>query len=317
MIFKPLLTTLLLTTGIAPFTNSHELDNTNEDEILSPDILSLDVGDNEGLRGNAYTQETAVCDYYDVVKIGVVYDSEFCGDYGSKPEAENAIYDIVEKASSYYEDAMCVKLELTDVLSPDSHCGGKSFFDSFNRDITCGTNPSFLGNFKDYINANDLGIDPNADVQMFSGYKVQGTVGCAYIGAFCTSSRYGVNYIGQFKDNLVLQSVVLAHELGHNLNARHINDPSNPYVMRPSVSARNTIFHERSIASISSFLDRVDCDYKELKPTPAPSLRPTHRPTIRGEAPTSRPIRKTPPANGGMNKFSSGRGGRGGAGGMM
>ena len=56
------------------------------------------------------------------------------------------------------------------------------------------------------------------------------------------------------------------------------------------------------------------CNEPTPRPTPQPSSRPTPQPTIRGEAPTSRPVRKTPPANGGMTKIgrSNGRGGVGG-----
>lgn len=128
-----------------------------------------------------------VCSSFKVIKIAIIYDSEFCGKYGSTRNAENRILAIVSSASAHYERDLCLKLQLTDIFSPDASCGRVSgAFSNFNFDIPCGGGgSSLLSDFTRWgtSNRNRLKLDPHALVHLFTGRSPStGTIGCAWTG---------------------------------------------------------------------------------------------------------------------------------------
>lgn len=223
------------------------------------------------------------CPYFKVVKIGVVYDAEFCVQQGGKDEARSRIMMIVAAASVFFENDMCVKLRLTDIYTPDDGCAGTSTFASFPRDKACGggNSESFIRYFKDWMNQNrdQIGLDPEATFHAFTGYQHRGTLGCAFIGAVCEYPEYayGVDYMTSI--SLSTQSVIFTHELAHNLSARHISSEDTAgfrYIMAPSLNNPNDGFSQASIDKILGFLDKeeVSCDTVHFR-APSSSIQPT------------------------------------------
>eukprot|EP00934_Nitzschia_sp_Nitz4_P003607 Nitzschia sp. Nitz4//scaffold174_size87051//36395//38323//NITZ4_005108-RA/size87051-snap-gene-0.113-mRNA-1//-1//CDS//3329538869//3597//frame0 len=223
------------------------------------------------------------CPHFQVIRVGIVYDAEFCQIYGSKLAARSRIMMIVAAASLLYERDMCVKLQLTDIYTPDEDCNGTSTIVDMTRNRACGSGATFVRDFRLWMNdnRNTLGLDPDATFHAFTGYPPSGTLGCAYIGTVCTQPKfsYGVGYMNS--NLLSTQSIIFAHELGHNLNARHLSTEDaagSSYIMESSIQNPNQGFSETSIASILDWLNspKVTCENLELvEPSSFPSIHPT------------------------------------------
>jgi hypothetical protein len=229
------------------------------------------------------------CPYFKVVKVGIVYDSEFCTKYGGKNEARSRIMMVVAATSVLYEQDMCVMLQLTDIYTPDSDCSATSTFASFRRDNACGSGNSetFIRYFRDWMNANrdQIGLDPDATFHAFTGYPHRGTLGCGYIGTVCQNPEfaYGVDYMTS--ESLSTQSIIFAHEFGHNLSARHLSGADAAgfrYIMSPSLKNPHDGFSQITIEKIIGYLDsnEVTCDAISFRePTSLPTEHPTNEPS--------------------------------------
>lgn len=130
---------------------------------------------------------SAECTYFKVVNLAVVYDAEFCQRYGSFEAARNRVLAIVASASVYYERDMCVKLQLTDVYTPDNTCRSPSpTFRSFTRSKLCGGDlPHMLYDFSKWIAQKraQLGLNSKALIHLMTGFQPPGrTLGCAWLG---------------------------------------------------------------------------------------------------------------------------------------
>jgi hypothetical protein len=248
------------------------------------------------------------CRSFIVVKVGIIYDAEFCQKYGGHAEAESRIMLIVAATSLLYENEMCVKLKLVGIFTPDSDCSKTSVFSSMHRETACGsgaTSESFIRYFANWMNQNraDTGMDPDAVVHAFTGSPVRGTLGCAYNGSACRSPKfaYGVDYMSS--NFLSSQSIIFAHELGHNLNARHLTSyqtGGKNYIMKPTLQNPNDGFGALSIERILNFLDspEVTCDYVSYQvPSSAPArpltFAPFSAPSPKPPVSSSSPVRAT------------------------
>jgi len=274
------------------------------------------------------------CTSYQIVPLTVVFDAEFCEIYGSLAAAKSRIMTIIASASFHYERDLCVKLVISDVYSPESTCSTRnspSFFEDFDRDFACGGGPnvSFLSKFRSWMRGNrrSLGFDSDAIIHIFSGSPPPGgTIGCAWVGAFCSSYSYGIEYMG-FSSNPHSQGVVLAHEIGHNLvrralfrtcsdrvtfsfylthdlffsriyvgfvnvaypqNAPHMATSSSyRHVMEPNINNAADGFSQFSVNRILTFLNSESITCDGTTDS-IPTRTPTFPPTLR---PTQRPTR--------------------------
>ena len=136
-----------------------------------------------------------------------------------------------------------------------------------------------LYSFRDYWNANS---PYNNQVQkdlahLFTG-KYDGA-GFAFIGVACKTpiNGYGVSgYVGEQQD--YVQTLLAAHEIGHNIGGRHVDDSGDcaKTIMNPSVTFLTTnAFCAASITEITNFINGninngFDCLASELI---VPSLR--------------------------------------------
>ena len=286
-----------------------------QDEFSSPgDIGDLDPetrSDHVYVAGDGSALE---CRFFKVVKVGIVYDAEFCRKYGGHDETESRIMLIVAAASLLYENDMCVKLQLVGIYTPDENCAATSTFSSMRRDKACGsgtTSDTFIRYFADWMNRNRsaTGMDRDAVVHAFTGFPPRGSLGCAYTGSMCRSPQfmYGVNYMSS--NFLSTQSVIFAHELGHNLNARHLTTEESGtkrYIMKPALQNPHDGFGILTIERILGFLDlsEVTCDLlssssrapsrpQTWAPIRPPSPRPSTKPPVWTRSP-SRPQTLTP-----------------------
>lgn len=110
---------------------------------------------------------------------------------------------------------------------------------------------------------------------LFTGRDLdENTVGIAYTGALC-SRRYSAS-LTQIGPSPTIDSLITAHEIGHNFGAPHDGDPdeacaSTPkgqYLMSPSVSVNATTFSQCSLSIILPRMQSASC----LMPLSAPDL---------------------------------------------
>ena len=215
---------------------------------------------NKKRRVEKNVKESSTCQEYKALDASIVYDGEFCEMYGSTENAQGVIQAIVARASHFYEKDVCLKLQITNIDSPDKCSSVFSVFDKLSREDPC----TFLNEFAKYMDENHDEIDKGASsvVHHFSGYPNSGVIGCAWIGSACDSHfNKGVNLFRSVAGNIHLQSVLFAHELGHNLAAAH-SDGENLYVMHPYLTAA-TGFSSESVNSINHYLEQTsnECDY--------------------------------------------------------
>lgn len=116
-------------------------------------------------------------------------------------------------------------------------------------------NYGLLENFNKYRNlyghsGHDIGI-------LLSGNRFQSNIkGVANVGSLCGGARYNGNINSVTYRNIVLNSVLTAHECGHVMNAQHDSNPG--YIMNPYVSS-DTSFSPNSKRSIDWMLSRTTC----------------------------------------------------------
>jgi hypothetical protein len=85
-------------------------------------------------------------------------------------------------------------------------------------------------------------------------------IGCAYNPNVCGPHSYGVNQLS-FTNSTQLRGNLFAHELGHNIGARHFvdNNGIGEFLMEPVInSARNGLSTD-SKNSINNYLNRKSC----------------------------------------------------------
>ena len=150
------------------------------------------------VEGNVNTtvERQAACSKFKVIKVAMVYDSEFCGFMRSTSKTRDRIVAVVAAASAYYEREMCVKLQLTDIYTPDKTCGGtSSTFKNFNRGSLCSGTKYMLNDFSSWMaGKRDVAkIDDGALVHLLTGYKPSGAIGCAWTGTV----RYELLFISK------------------------------------------------------------------------------------------------------------------------
>jgi hypothetical protein len=146
------------------------------------------------------------CQSLRVIRVAIVYDTELCGLFGGKRQTVSSnlavpgglthhcllqvqrLLSIVSSASAIYERDLCIKLELTDVVSPDDTCGAVSrVFGDFDFENPCTGQLSMLASFTAWSRTarSSQGIDPNALIHYFTGVprpRTNRVVGCAHLG---------------------------------------------------------------------------------------------------------------------------------------
>ncbi|MFT3909036.1 MAG: zinc-dependent metalloprotease family protein [Ferruginibacter sp.] len=96
--------------------------------------------------------------------------------------------------------------------------------------------------------AKDIGSETFAG----SGVYSYGTIGLAYIGGTCNSSRYML--LEDFSSELLSLGCCAAHEIGHNLGANH-DAPGQFFIMAPTINNPvNTVFSPASLSAMSTYV---------------------------------------------------------------
>jgi len=180
------------------------------------------------------------------IEIAIASDWLMYNDYNqSTSEVENRNIGVLNNVQGNYEgefDDDLIFVIATQFISTCSSC------DPWSGSTNPGT---LLSSFRSWGNSGGFGVSYGV-ASLWTGRNFNGgTLGMAYIGGACNSSRYNINQ--DFTSNAELLRVLLAHELGHNFNAQH--DASGaPFIMAPAVSTA-TNWSSTSINTISSFIE--------------------------------------------------------------
>ncbi|CAB9499261.1 expressed unknown protein [Seminavis robusta] len=240
--------------------------------------------------GERHLQTT--CQAYDVIEVAVVYESRFCNFFGGPSSSNNIVQTIIAETSVKYQQ-FCKKVSMSYI---EGHCNSATdpYFSMFSGSV-CGDSGSLLTQFRNYWRAERQGI-PRDTAHLFHAFThPASTIGCAYIGALCSSQfGYAVNEITFGRnDNQNLWAVLVAHELGHNAGANH---DCCGFIMNGGICSSCQTFSSQSVGEMNNFIGSVTCiDPEANTATPtigspeAPTSVPSVVPTVATGEPSGRP----------------------------
>jgi hypothetical protein len=172
------------------------------------------------------------------IRLAVYYDSSFCLDFGGGTElGSRAHIDAIIAAMNQFflVEGICLQI---DVCEYDGECSSTldpaedPFLELLgDSDSVCATNP-VLENFKAFF-ANpepQAGCDIRHLFYSLDPFPDSDTLGCAFLPGLCDEFAYAVNHVG-FTKQIGFQAILVAHELGHNLNAVHTIDDCDTCIM--------------------------------------------------------------------------------------
>lgn len=172
--------------------------------------------------------------------------------WGANTNSE--IQDVVNTAATVYLSQLGIVLNVSD----------QHYFTS-DDPFTSTDSADILTTFQNYTLSNHQ-LSSSADAFMlFSGLDFDDSiVGLAYVGAICADGGdYSFGIVQRVSSTI--QSIVFAHELGHNFGADHDNTTQS--IMSPYVSAENTSFSTTSISEMDSHLTSFNSCLTQGDPT--------------------------------------------------
>lgn len=210
------------------------------------------------------TNDAEPCASYRDVHLAAVYDSSFCASYGNdSSDADDRVASLVAAASARHgQNGLCARIKLSHL---EGWCDPET--DPYETVVEtnrsgCGESGGALREFREHWNKHRDHVRRDA-AHFFSGtrFECEGgscVLGCAFSKATCVKARaYGVSF--DAFPNLTTQSLLLAHEIGHNNGAAHDADKGS--IMYGSFSPQSTGFSEGSIASMnehySTFCEKI------------------------------------------------------------
>ena len=180
-----------------------------------------------------------------VLEIAVDADVEFFQTHGAGSLAEiEAVLNVVD---GIFRNELDLTIELVSV----------NIYETEPDPYTSTNSGTLLQELRNHWNANHPGIARDA-AHLFTGKELDSsTIGIAYVGVVCSTT---VSYaLSQDLVSPTLMPILVAHELGHNLNADH--DAALPrHIMYPSLGITNLDeFTAATETTIGNFVAAVGC----------------------------------------------------------
>jgi hypothetical protein len=183
--------------------------------------------------------------------MGVVADFEFSAANSGDPAA--ALLTRMNNVDGIFAEQVGVQLTLRAMDVFDSE------LDPFNESDASALLEE-LGVYRLNTQAQSTGL-----THLFTGRNLDGTtVGIAYFSALC-SDRFSAG-LSESRRGPALDSLIAAHEIGHNFGAPHDGDPnqacaSTPeaFLMAPSLSLENDTFSQCSLDQMEAEISVADC----------------------------------------------------------
>ncbi len=201
---------------------------------------------------------------FKVLELAVEVDFAYFTRYGSSTQSE--IDAVLNEVDGIFQSELGVTIE---VVHFNIYQDAAEPYTQTNPDL-------LLDELQDHWNTNNAAIARDA-VHLFTGKDLDGTVvGIAFRGVLCNLPwAFGLS---QDLATKAIMPILVAHEMGHNLNAQHDPSGSSPrYVMYQSVSSSNLDeYSAESKTQIANHLAAVGCLSTTTDPgsggsTPPPS----------------------------------------------
>ena len=204
------------------------------------------------------------CTEYNVIDLAVVYDSSYCYKVDGKENAEAEIAGIVSLVSNKFEqDGLCLKVEISYL---EGYCDVA--LDPYRTMVRDGVDSNnLLNDFRLYWMNNRKDVNRTVTHLFTATTMADSTLGRGYTGVLCSeSTAYAVEEVS-WSPELLMKVAVVAHELGHNVGASHLDDCdiSSDFLMQPSISEGISGFSEESIEQMRTVIDSRSC----MKTVPA------------------------------------------------
>jgi len=204
------------------------------------------------LKGSTQAmQATGATRRLDVSALG---DSRFLQRYGSEQDARDAILTRLNNVDGIYSSQLAIEI----------HVGSLSVPDASHDQLSAATDPKSLLRELATLRKRTGALNSQGVTHLFTDRDLDGsTIGIAYLDSLCDKQ----NAVGLTETrNVWLDSLVAAHELGHNFGADHDGDPqgtcpstpSSGFLMAPVVSGTDD-FSQCSLARMRTGAQHANC----------------------------------------------------------
>jgi hypothetical protein len=186
--------------------------------------------------------------------VSALGDARFLQRYANERDARDAILTRLNNVDGIYSSQLAIEI----------HVGTLSVPDAAHDQLSAATDPKSL--LRELANLRKRTGDLNSQgaTHLFTDRDLDGsTIGIAYLGSLCDKQ----NAVGLTESrNTWLDSLVAAHELGHNFGADHDGDaqgscpntPSSGFLMAPVVSGSDD-FSSCSLTRMRQFAQHASC----------------------------------------------------------
>jgi hypothetical protein len=188
--------------------------------------------------------------------LAILSDSAFLARYASKQEARDALLLRLNNIDGIYSAQLGIEIQAPTLLVDDAT----------SDHLSAEADPSKLLAELANVRRNNIELRSRGLMHLFTGRDLQGTtVGIAYVDALC-DQKYGVGLTQVGDTGAWIDSLIAAHEIGHNFGAVHDGEtgkacastPSGVYLMSPAVSG-NEAFSPCSLSLIRPKIQAATC----------------------------------------------------------
>ena len=181
------------------------------------------------------------------IDVGLVADFEFFSDKGADSEAE--LLARINNVDGIFSSQLSVQINPSEI----------TIFEDANDPFTSTDPETLLNELSAFRSANMT--DPGL-VHLYTGRGLDGaTIGVAFVNALC-SIPGGVG-LSEGNGGVTFDSLIAAHELGHNFGAGHDGDPpcagvAPDFLMAPAINGSST-FSQCSLDSMATPIAQANC----------------------------------------------------------
>jgi hypothetical protein len=227
------------------------------DLVVQPDALGCGINDSEGSVSNVYTKlvgelkTLAATGASQNLELAAVADFEFSESFGSGAEA--ALIDRFNRVDGIFSAELGIQISVTqiDIFTQDT--------DPFTKSVAS----ELLNELASYRSSTPAQRSRGLS-HLFTGRNLDTTtVGIAYVGTLC--SNFAGAGLSEGRRGPATDSLIAAHEMGHNFGASHDGDPAGPcentpetFLMAPSINGNNQ-FSQCSKDSMAQEIASAQC----------------------------------------------------------